>query len=358
MATKTWINLYLPPKVAYHVKIVIGGVFVTMFFNTVWGGAPFAEGFWYMVIVMTLQLEVFMAIAARMFDMGSLKARKGYKGAIISRLLIFYLVVLVIAFGFLFLVLLVSSYVQGGSLSETIRYFMATELKSFLISWLIGVSLASLFFFYMEWSHSLKREQKLREERLVFQYETLKSQVNPHFLFNSLNTLSSLVAKDGELASEFISKFSSIYRYILENRERDRVLLSEEIAFVKDYFFLQRIRDEGKVDMQITIENPDRYEVLPISIQLLVENALKHNAATKESPLSIKIVLEEGHHRMSVENNLQKKQSLEPSSKTGLKNLKERISLMTGRDLIVEESPEKFVVKLPLIKKDHANTDH
>lgn len=358
MSTTGWTNLFLPSKMAYHLKIIIGGFFITMFFNMVWKGTPFAEGFWIMVGIMIVQLEVFMAIASRMFQVEGLKASKNYKGTIITRLLTFFLLVLVIAFAFSFLIILLGSYSNEDSFSLTVQSFISKESKNFFISWLIAVGLASLFFFYMEWAQSLKREQKLREEKLLFQYETLKSQVNPHFLFNSLNTLASLVAKDGELAEQFITKFSSIYRYILENREKDWVSLADEISFVENYFFLQRIRDDGKVHFLIEIANADEYQVLPISLQLLIENALKHNAATKESPLKIKVTLEESCDRVIVENNKQKKLVPEHSSKAGLKNLEERVSLMMGKQLIVEESPQKFVVRLPIIKTGHEDTDH
>ena len=134
------------------------------------------------------------------------------------------MLVLLIAMGFTLLTISVSMIIGDHSFSEVIKDFFHNELKGMLVSWLIGISIGSLFFFYMEWNNALKREQKLREEKLKFQYETLKNQVNPHFLFNSLNTLSSLVSKDAGLSEKFIAKFSSIYRYILENQQKDLVL--------------------------------------------------------------------------------------------------------------------------------------
>jgi LytS/YehU family sensor histidine kinase len=203
----------------------------------------------------------------------------------------------------------------------------------------------------MEWNNALKRERRLREEKLILQYESLKSKVNPHFLFNSLNTLSSLIPKDRELAERFIGKFSTIYRYVLEKADRDMVGLDEEIEFIKNFFFLQKIRDEGKINLEIKVDYPESYVVVPVSLQLLVENALKHNAATKESPLNIRIYLE-NDKAVVVENNIQKKMNLESSSKVGLKNLRERISLAMQEQLLVEEGRRKFVVKLPVLKKN------
>ena len=186
----------------------------------------------------------------------------------------------------------------------------------------------------------------MREEKLIFQYETLKNQVNPHFLFNSLNTLSSLVSSDAQLSEKFIAKFSLIYRYILENRDKDLVPLSKEVDFIRDYFFLQKIRDNGKIALDIKINDLDSYEILPISLQLLIENALKHNAATKDNPLKIKVRREEDF--IIVENSLEPKMRLEPSSKTGLKNLKERVKLAMNKDVDVISSNNQFIVKMPL----------
>jgi LytS/YehU family sensor histidine kinase len=235
---------------------------------------------------------------------------------------------------------------SNQTFNDVIQHFYQQELRGFLISMLIGISIGSLIFFFMEWNNSLKREQKLREEKLIFQYETLKNQVNPHFLFNSLNTLSSLVAKDADLSEKFIHKLSSIYRYILENRDVDFVNLSRELHFVQDYFFLQKIRDDGKIELELPSKNVQGFEILPISIQLLVENALKHNSATKNKPLKIMIALE--GNLVVVQNNLQPKTQVSSSAKVGLKNLRERIELVMGRKVFIEPSKDSFIVKVPV----------
>ena len=133
--------------------------------------------------------------------------------------------------------------------------------------------------------------------------------------------------------------------------------LDEEIEFIKNYFFLQKIRDDGKINLHIEVDHPEAYQSLPISLQVLVENALKHNAATHENPLNIRIYLA-NDDVLIVENNIQKKMNLEPSSKIGLKNLKERILLMMNKQLFIEESTDTFLVKLPIMKTDHEGVDH
>jgi len=146
----------------------------------------------------------------------------------------------------------------------------------------------------------------------------------------------------------FTIKMASIYRYILENSTKPKVTLVAEIAFINDYFELHRIRDEEKIEISVDVPDADKYEIIPVSLQILVENAIKHNAATRESPLVIKITLVDGH--VIVRNNLQKMASQKESTKIGLKNLAERIRLTSGEDLMVEETASEFIVKVPLIK--------
>lgn len=346
MKTRGWIDLYLPSKIAYHVKILLASILIAMFFNTIWGGEPFNENFWIMIGSLILQLEIFMFLALRIFAPGSIKTGKQYKKIIMIKLIKFFLTVLLIAIGFLFISMFIQMLLGNQRFSDVLQQFIQNGLINFLTSWLIGVAIGSLVFFYFEWNASLQREQKLREEKLIFQYETLKNQVNPHFLFNSLNTLSSLVSKDAKLSEKFISKFSSIYRYILEHRDKDQVPLSKEVDFVKDYFFLQKIRDDGKIDLDINIEAQDKYEILPISLQLLIENAIKHNAATRDNPLKIKVSRKDDF--LIVENALEPKMQLEPSPKIGLKNLKERVMLSMNKAISIESSNGLFTVKIPL----------
>jgi len=220
------------------------------------------------------------------------------------------------------------------------KVFINPELPTFLL-------LFTIIFFYILWRKSLLQEQKLKEEKLIFQYETIKSQVNPHFLFNSLNTLSSLVRVDPDLAEQYINKLSSVYRYILDNVQKDKVLLQSEINFINDYFSLQKIRDGEKIQLEIQLNNIIECEVLPISLQILIENALKHNMATKEKPLKISVYYENGY--IIVKNNLQKMANLSNSSGNGLKNLQERLLLITNKALIIDETGIEFIVKLPII---------
>jgi len=188
----------------------------------------------------------------------------------------------------------------------------------------------------------------LREENLIFQNETLKNQVNPHFLFNSLNTISSLVQSEPEAAERFINNLSAIYRYILENVQKDSVPLRSELDFLTDFYSLHKTRDEEKILLSVEAPGAERFRILPVSLQILLENAIKHNIATRENPLIITVKIEDQY--ITVRNNLQKKATQLISTKTGLKNLAERSRLITGKVLIIEEDAHFFTVKLPLLK--------
>jgi LytS/YehU family sensor histidine kinase len=252
------------------------------------------------------------------------------------------LVVCVLVFGLFLLVVYLSKGWAFPGISGVVN-----ELKGAVKAAAIALLFTTPIFFFLPWQESMKREFELREKNLIFQNETLKNQVNPHFLFNSLNTLSSLVITQTEIAGHFIGKLSAIYRYILENGSKNRISLKEELAFIEDYFSLHKIRSEGKMQISIEIKGDNRYEILPVSLQLLIENAIKHNMATLEKPLKIAIYME-GQH-IVVRNNLQKMATQVVSTKIGLKNLNERIKLNTGKEIVIEETAAEYLVKVPLL---------
>jgi len=238
-------------------------------------------------------------------------------------------------------------FLAGNDLSHVLSDFVNIGFHEWFKSTISGLSGGAVIFVILLWQSSLKREQKLREEKLIFQNETLKNQVNPHFLFNSLNTLSSLISSRPETADKFIDRLSSIYRYILDNSQKDKVSLSEELSFINDYFFLHQIRDEDKIMLEITVLEKEKYSIIPVSLQILVENAINHNMATRENPLKISIYVEADY--IVVKNNLQKKSIPYKSTQIGLRNLSERVKIISARSIIIEETSDVFIVKIPLL---------
>ena len=181
MKTRGWIDFYLPRRISYHLKIILASILIGIFFNLIWTGAAFNENLLFMLVLLFLQLEIFMAIALKIFSSGSIKTGKTYQKEIIKKLIKFYLIVLIIAFLFTFFTIMLSNLFGDQSFTDVLNNFLKYEFKGIIISWIIGGSIGSIIFFYTEWNSALKREQKLREEKLIFQYETLKNQVNPHF---------------------------------------------------------------------------------------------------------------------------------------------------------------------------------
>ena len=299
-------------------------------------------------ILLFAQLEVFIYLGTRLFaDLNFDRSPGEITRIVFFRFIIFLAGCLLVSMILFILLQYAGLWIAGEDLSEVVYNFIHTGFRLWFKSTITGLSFGAVIFIVLLWQASLKREQQLREEKLIFQNETLKTQVNPHFLFNSLNTLSSLVAVQPEVAEEFIHRLSSIYRYILENSSKDRVPLSEELSFIKDYFYLHKIRDDGKILLDIRVDESDKSEILPVSLQILVENAIKHNKATRESPLRISIYIENKH--VIVKNNLQKMALQLKSTQIGLKNLAQRVSLISKKILIIEETNTYFIVKIPLL---------
>ncbi|UII20061.1 sensor histidine kinase [Fulvivirga ligni] len=227
-----------------------------------------------------------------------------------------------------------------GNASDTVIY-------AIFISLLVSLVLHS-HKFLISWRQLAIDSEQMKKEAAVSKYESLKNQVNPHFLFNSLNALTNLVYEDQDMAAKFIKKLSQVYRYVLETKDQELVSLETELKFVESYVFLQKIRYEEGLDFSMNIAAKD-YKIVPLSVQMLVENAIKHNIISVDEPLHIEIY-QEGE-MLVVSNNLQKKNIIkEESSKTGLQNIQSRYLFVSDKAVEIVGEGERFTVKLPLLK--------
>ena len=191
-------------------------------------------------------------------------------------------------------------------------------------------------------------EQKLIAKSANAQFESLKNQLDPHFLFNSLNVLDSLIEENPVQAQRFTNSMSKIYRYVLEQKDKELVSVEEEIDFAKTYCELLKTRFEDAVTFDFNISEEDKKGfVVPLSLQLLLENSIKHNFATSSKPLNIKIFTEKGN--LIIENNLQTRELPNTSTGVGLANIVSRYNLLTERNVFVEKSEAFFRVKLPIL---------
>jgi sensor histidine kinase YesM len=217
------------------------------------------------------------------------------------------------------------------------------------ISTVISMFLHGRSFLY-SWRQEAVNAERLLQEGLKSQFESLKSQVNPHFLFNSLNALTNLVHEDPDRAVKFIKQLSEVYRYVLYTRDRDLVQLEEELKFLDSYLFLQRIRFGNKLDVEIDLKGDQ--QVAPLVLQMLIENAIKHNVVSDEHPLRIRLFQQ--NDWVVVENNRLAKRTLpEESTGVGLANIKSRYAYFSDKPVQVETDNGKFSVKLPVIAPAH-----
>ena len=205
-------------------------------------------------------------------------------------------------------------------------------------------------FLVKESASEMLRAEQLERARAEAELEALKNQIDPHFIFNSLNTLSYLIEEKPARAKQFNDNMADVYRYILQNKARGLVLLQEEISFLEDYFSLLKIRFENAVQLNLAADKAlfDQYLVPPISLQVLMENAIKHNEFSDELPLVIEIGF--NGDTLVFYNEIRKKTLRKHSSRIGLKNLDERYKLITGHTIIVEETEKIFKVVLPVLK--------
>ncbi len=202
--------------------------------------------------------------------------------------------------------------------------------------------------FFNEWRERVIQSETLKQEAIALQYQVMQNQVNPHFLFNSLNTLGSLIDIDSKKAKEFTRELSMYYRELLYFKDKDLIPLSEEINFLEKYIYLQKIRFGDNFDVEIKLNNNTDREVIPMSVQMMIENAVKHNIISKEKPLKITIRQSE-NDELLIENNLQPRENVSGSNKIGLNNLKERYKFLTDREMTISKDNDMFKVTIPLI---------
>ena len=235
-------------------------------------------------------------------------------------------------------------------IGNILRHKIGMTISSFIITFMILGIYETIGFYALLKKSELEKEQ-LERENIQSQLEGLKNQVNPHFLFNSLNTLSYIIPENSNTAVKFVQKLSKVYRYILEMRDSKVIELREELDFLQSYTFLLKERFSENLNININIPEENlRDKILPLSLQLLFENAIKHNIISNKKPLTIDVFVEKGQ-QLVVQNNLQKKRQSYNGTQMGLENIKNRYRFFSDLEVNVFETEEYFTVILPLIKK-------
>ena len=237
---------------------------------------------------------------------------------------------------------------------QTIQLFLANEkpsnyIVSVVITFVVTLAIHAIYF-YKAYQENKVKEQKIIAGTASAQFESLKNQIDPHFLFNSLNVLSSLIEENPESAQKFTTSLSKVYRYVLEQKDKELVSVAEELKFAKTYMNLLKMRFENSITFEIP-EGFDNEEakVVPLSLQLLLENCIKHNVVSEAKPLHVKISIE--NNQLVVTNNLQKKEVLSDRKGVGLQNIVNRYAILTKRTVLVEENEKEFKIFLPILTK-------
>jgi len=235
----------------------------------------------------------------------------------------------------------------GKSPSQSWDSILRSVPFTVMISFVISLIFTAVGFFFA-WKRSFLQAEKLKIEMLAYKYESLRNQINPHFLFNSLNVLSDLVYDDQALAVKFIRQLSDLFRYVLDSRDKELVPLKDELEFIRSFTFLLKTRFEEKLTIDVDVEaNPEEY-IVPMTLQLLIENAVKHNEVSEAFPLRISV--RKVGDCLEVENNLQPKSVGDDSKKTGLKNITQQYAFFSEKPIKIMTSDELYRIRVPILK--------
>ncbi|WP_179006187.1 histidine kinase [Winogradskyella forsetii] len=233
------------------------------------------------------------------------------------------------------------------------RFIAGESWRGYSFGLWITLSIITVFhiiYFYNRYQKNKIKEQKVIAGTASAKFDALKNQLDPHFLFNSLNVLTSLIEENPENAQKFTTSLSKVYRYVLEQKSKELVTVDEELNFARTYMLLLKMRFEDSIIFEIPdkASNPES-KVVPLSLQLLLENAVKHNMVTTSKPLHVKIY-EDGDY-LVVMNNLQPKQIVKKSSGVGLENIKQRYQLLSNRKVHINQREKDFAVAIPMLTK-------
>jgi LytS/YehU family sensor histidine kinase len=235
-----------------------------------------------------------------------------------------------------------------GALPENpIYWILRTSYIAILISFTVSLIFMVVAFFQY-WKKSLLEAERFKAEMLQYKYEALQNQINPHFLFNSFNVLSDLVYEDQNKAIDFIKQLSQLFRYVLDSRDRELVTIKEELEFIEAFSYLLQTRFEDKLIIKQEFEAREDEMIVPMTLQLLIENCVKHNEISASQPLTVQI-MRTGDY-LKVENNLQLKSAGLDSKKTGLSNIRQQFKFFTDKEIVFTETDHSFSVEVPVIK--------
>lgn len=332
------------------ITFIIGcAVFVIA--NLLYGKFQFNSTSEFLVNFSITQLYAFVLGLSNMYFFDILEKRQWKKNDYKKRIVLGILGSTTLTLFNLFLLRAITSMTLNGLsfneflLNEKIRYYQFGLWITLTI-----VVIFHIIYFYNRHQQNRIKEQKVIAGTASAKFDALKNQLDPHFLFNSLNVLTSLIDENPEQAQKFTTSLSKVYRYVLEQKNKELVTVNEELQFAKTYMSLLKMRFEDSIVFSLPEQatNPES-KVVPLSLQLLLENAVKHNMVTSTKPLHIKIYEQE--NKLVVENNLQPKQTIKKSSGVGLNNIIQRYELLTHKKVQINQKANRFAVAIPMLTK-------
>jgi len=322
------------------------GILVVSYIMSVIHKLEEGEAWWMKLIIAIIYTAIYWNGAVLLFMY--FRKKFPYMKQTGKRLLLTFITI----FGFIILFdPLICSILHMKSIQEAYQpgeFFMNMTIN--LITVIIIASFYENAFVFDQWKNTVRVNEALKNQQIRTQFEVLQNQMSPHFLFNSLNTLTTLIAEDRKIAIDFTEKLSEVYRYILQNKEKELVGLQEELNFVMSYVFLLQMRYPENLYVNFDVD--EKYleqSIPPLTLQILVENSIKHNIISKSHPLQIDIYVESGKS-IVVKNNLQQRKVIEKSTKTGLDNIRKRYSYFGSSNIDVITTARNFMVAAPLIK--------
>jgi two-component system LytT family sensor kinase len=276
----------------------------------------------------------------------------------VTRILVQFTLQIISTILFLYVYMQITMFIFDGNVKHKDVDAIARR-QAFAVSLLLSLLISIIYtgnFFLQKWKGAMLetaelnlRAAELKRIALEAQLESLKAQLDPHFMFNNFSTLSALITEDQNLAQHFLENLSRVYRYMVINLNKNIITLEEEIKFAEAYFYLIKIRLGDNVKLEINISKEIvKKGIPPITLQLLIENAIKHNMACRDKPLLISISTDE-HDNLIITNSLQRLNYNIPSTGTGLKNIDSRYSLLSDKNIEVSENENLFIVKIPLL---------
>ncbi|MFS4482826.1 2TM domain-containing protein [Hyunsoonleella sp. 2307UL5-6] len=301
------------------------------------------------------QLYAFVLGYSNMYFFGRMKTFNWKRNGTLKRIIIGSLGATLITLVGLFFLRLFTYFVFDGNSIEA--FLQRERFQYYYFGLWITLAIVSVFhiiYFYNRYQQNKLKEQKVIAGTASAKFDALKNQLDPHFLFNSLNVLTSLIEENPKQAQKFTTSLSKVYRYVLEQKSKELVTVDEELQFAKTYMSLLKMRFEDSIvfTMPERSLNPES-KVVPLSLQLLLENAVKHNMVTSSKPLHIKIYEDEEGY-LVVQNNLQPKQIVKKSSGVGLSNIMQRYKLLTKKKIDINKQASSFAVAIPMLTKQIA----